>query len=180
MRVKALQRNKPQILNWAQVMAKLLKITGLLVVLFLYTSCSRQGEDSIRLIPEGFEGPVMIIYNQSDGASIEYEGDKRLYRIPSDGVLRTQFKPNYGHQIHEFYYINREGKRTPIPFVDPWSWSKLDASEGVLICFAEEVGMGGDKQGKEIRFRIFLVGPANKADSLFKLKEKFVLRVLNK
>jgi len=161
-------------------MGNLLKIISLVVVLFFYQSCFRRGEDSIRLIREGFEGPIMIIYNQSDGVPIEYEGHKRLYRIPPDGVLRTQFKPNYGHQVHEFYYVNPKEKRTPIPFVDPWSWSKLDTSEGIFICFAEEVGMGGDKQGKEIRFRIFLVGPANKADSLFKLKEKFVLRVLNK
>lgn len=161
-------------------MRKLLKIFSLVTVLFLFPTCFRRGDDSIRLIPEGFEGPVVIIYDQSDGVPIEYEGRKRLYRIPSDGVLRTQFKPNYGHQVHEFYYLNSEEKRTPVPFVDPWSWSKLDTSQGILICFAEEVGMGGNKQGEEVRFRTFLVGPANKADSLFKLREKLVLRVLNK
>lgn len=87
------------------------------IVCFLILCCSNSGEDSIRLIPEGFEGPVIIVFNQKDGEPKEYDNGKRVYRIPKDGVLRTQFESNFGLQKHEFFYTNKDGDWTEIPFV---------------------------------------------------------------
>ncbi len=95
----------------------LLKKLKYFVLLICISSCAQQGEDSIRLIPEGYQGAVLIIFNQEDGAPKEYEEGKRVYRIPENGVLKTQFKPNYGIQNHQFFYLNNKGERTEIPFV---------------------------------------------------------------
>ena len=93
------------------------KTTYYLLLLLTITGCAQEAEDTIRLMPEGYQGPVLIIFNQKYGTPKEYEGDKRLYRIPENGILRTQFGPNYGMQKHQFFYVDNEGNRTEIPFL---------------------------------------------------------------
>ncbi len=105
------------------------KVTYLIVFLTVF-SCAQKAEDTIRLIPEGYEGSVLIIFNQNDGAPKEYEGDKRVYRIPENGVLRTQFEPNYGVQKHSFFYVSSEGERTGIPFVMTQNDGIFDKNDG--------------------------------------------------
>ncbi|GAA5031385.1 hypothetical protein GCM10011506_20900 [Marivirga lumbricoides] len=83
----------------------------------LFFSCVEDGEDSIRLIPKGYEGPVLIIFNQSEGEPKEYENGKRIYRVPESGVLKTQFESNYGLQKHQFFYVDSLGNREEIPFI---------------------------------------------------------------
>lgn len=93
------------------------KIIYNLILLITVTSCGQEAEDTIRLIPDGYKGTVLIIFNQEDGEPKEYEDGKRLYRIPENGVLKTQFKPNYGTQKHQFFYVDNNNNRTEIPFI---------------------------------------------------------------
>ncbi|QMU65411.1 MAG: hypothetical protein GKR88_14710 [Flavobacteriaceae bacterium] len=68
-------------------------------VVFGFISCTyRKAEDIIRLIPEGYIGPVLVVFDQKNGEPKEYEDGKRVYRIPKSGVLKTQFGSNYGFQ----------------------------------------------------------------------------------
>lgn len=88
-----------------------------LILLVSVMSCGQKTEDTVRLIPKGYKGSVLVIFNQENGEPKEYENGKRVYRIPENGVLKTQFEPNYGVQNHQFFYVNKEGNRTEIPFV---------------------------------------------------------------
>ncbi len=45
----------------------------ILMLLITIVGCAQKAEDTIRLIPEGYEGSVMIIYNQKDGVPKEYQ-----------------------------------------------------------------------------------------------------------
>jgi len=92
---------------------------GILILILgcLFFSCVEDGEDSIRLIPKGYEGPVLIVFNQSKGKPKEYENGKRVYRISENGILETPFEPNYGIQKHQYFYIDKEGNREQIPFI---------------------------------------------------------------
>ena len=73
-----------------------------------------KAEHEIHLIPAGFRGPVVIVFNEAGGAPKEFERKARLYRIPADGVLRTQFGPNPGWGRPDYWYINAVGQRTAI------------------------------------------------------------------
>jgi hypothetical protein len=43
--------------------------------------------------------------------------DKRVYEIPSSGILRTQFEPNTGWaEFSEFYYENINSKKIPYTY----------------------------------------------------------------
>jgi hypothetical protein len=49
------------------------------------------------ILPADYIGMVYIIFNQKDGYPKNYgNGRSRLYTIPKSGVLKTQFKGNFG------------------------------------------------------------------------------------
>ncbi len=82
------------------------------------------------LIPENYKGSVMVIFNQKDGEKEEYEGRRRLYRIPPTGVLFTQFKDEQGFINQDYYYVSSSGMRKKLGVLDtrdfnePWSLDK--------------------------------------------------------
>jgi hypothetical protein len=79
------------------------------------TGCYNNPEPETYLIPKGFRGRVSIIFNQKDGAPIRYENGRRIYEIPSNGILLTQFKDEYGIINHEYYYVDSFGSRYGLP-----------------------------------------------------------------
>lgn len=73
-----------------------------------------RAEPELHLIPQGVEGPVLIVFNDPDGEPAEYEGESRVYEIPKSGVLRTQFSPNEGWRNPVYMYVDEQGQRTSI------------------------------------------------------------------
>jgi len=70
------------------------------------------------LIPEDYRGSVIVIFNQKDGQKKEYEGKRRLYRIPSTGVLFTQFKDEEGWMNQDYYLVSPNGQRKKLGVLD--------------------------------------------------------------
>lgn len=80
------------------------KIILSLIIFFTLLGCD-SGEKEIIVIPDNYKGYILIIFNQENGTSIKYKNKKRIYRIPQNGVLKTQFSGNYGSVgFTEFYY----------------------------------------------------------------------------
>ncbi len=93
-----------------------MKIDNYLVIffsLFFITSCTTT-ENTVTLIPEGYTGTIKIWFNQQDGTEENYEGEKRVYEIPENGILKTRFEPQFGYHYPEYYYIDKDGNRTEI------------------------------------------------------------------
>src|SRR5688572_29004245 len=80
---------------------------------------NQSSQESICLIPEGLTGPVFIIFGQAGGAEPEIENGKHLYRIPRSGVLKTKVKADYRLHRHEFYYVDKRGRRTKLEYLYP-------------------------------------------------------------
>ena len=81
-----------------------MKILFYSIITFMLTACS-QGEREIILVPKNFKGYIIIVYEQKNGVPIKYEADKRVYKIPQNGILKTQFKSNEGlREFPEYYY----------------------------------------------------------------------------
>jgi hypothetical protein len=70
------------------------------------------------LIPEDYRGSVMVIFNQKNGQKKEYEGRRRLYKIPSTGVLFTQFEDEQGWIDQDYYLVSINGQRTKLSVLD--------------------------------------------------------------
>ncbi len=98
-------------------------LTLIVVVVGMYlfsfaSSYFTRPEKETYLIPEGYKGNVLVIFNQSDGEKPEYEDGRRIYRIPQTGVLFTQFKDEQGIINQEYYYISPNGQRRKLGVLD--------------------------------------------------------------
>lgn len=77
----------------------------ILLALSALPGCAERAERATCLLPAGLVGEVSIIFGVPDGAAPETRDGQRVYRIPSDGVLRTQFAPTYGLRTPAFFYV---------------------------------------------------------------------------
>ncbi|RXK85818.1 DUF6843 domain-containing protein [Filimonas effusa] len=80
-------------------------VISFFILSLMLSSCGNSGEQEIIVVPKNFKGYIIIIFNQKSGMSIKYEGKKRVYEIPPNGILKTQFAGNYGwREFAEYYY----------------------------------------------------------------------------
>jgi len=76
-------------------MKALLKTFLLCIVVVLQCSCQNR-ESEIFILPEDYIGYAIVVFNQKDGEKPKYFEGKRVYEIPSNGILKTQFEADYG------------------------------------------------------------------------------------
>ena len=91
---------------------KLFYIMIIFTLVFLF-GCNNPTPETY-LIPSKFEGKVDIIFNQTNGSKPVHENGRRVYNIPTDGILLTQFKNEEGFINHAYYYVDSLGNRTPL------------------------------------------------------------------
>jgi len=149
------------------------KILNLLypTIVLLNISCGQKGEDSIYLIPQNFEGNVLIIFNQKDGLNIVYEDHTRVYQIDTSGVLRTKFSGNYGLKRNYYYYVDSLGKRTAVKFALP---SQLTGKNEVVVLNPETGNYYDTTKKVERHFEMFTVAKEIRIDSIGNLRSKFM------
>lgn len=67
------------------------------------------------LIPEGYEGDVFVFYNIAGAPKIETEDGYEVHKINSKGYFVTSTPDmDYGTVTDRYFYVDEEGKRTPI------------------------------------------------------------------
>ncbi|MDG1697977.1 MAG: lipoprotein [Polaribacter sp.] len=133
------------------------KIVLILLILFMVSSCS-SGEKEIYILPKDYTGYIILIFNQENGAEKKYEEDKRVYDIPSSGILKTQFKPNFGwSEFSEFYYENSNSKKIPYTY----EFKELNADS--IVVYGGTTGTANrDLEGTSVvKFSKYYIG--NKA-----------------
>lgn len=117
----------------------IMTFTILISFLMSLTGCYNHPEPETYLIPKGFTGRVNVIFNQKNGAAIKYENGRRIYEIPSNGILLTQFKDEYGIINHQYYYVDSAGKRSELE-VYKFEHFKKD-SAGYVVTDKNKVGI---------------------------------------
>ena len=80
---------------------------------YIYLEINSPSKD-IFLIPENYRGEVVIDFGIENGADKESDGISRLYRIPSNGHLRTQYELK-GESIDigntKYLYVDKNGTK---------------------------------------------------------------------
>ena len=92
------------------LMKKIILIT---TILTFFTSCSQTVKETF-LIPSGFEGRINVVFNQPNANPITVENDRRIYKIPADGILITSSKLETGILNQEYYYVDNNGNKEKI------------------------------------------------------------------
>ncbi|XAZ82045.1 hypothetical protein A6C57_27255 (plasmid) [Fibrella sp. ES10-3-2-2] len=70
------------------------------------------------IIQRGFKGKIHIHFNERCGQKPEEENHRRLYKIPSNGILLSQFSDKQGFIDQQYYLADNTGKRTLLPQLD--------------------------------------------------------------
>lgn len=146
----------------------------LIVFMQLLSSCYQQAEPETYLIPSDFTGKVNILFNKVTGEAEEYDGKRRVYKIPLDGILVTQFKKNDGTIDREYYSVDKTGKRTRLG-VFMLNHSKSDTAE-YIVGDKNKKGIFGDgisgqygntNDSKSVQYQEFIVSSYNQLDSFY-------------
>ena len=156
----------------------------MIIYLWLFTivlGCKHPEPESY-LIPEGFKGKVNVIFNQLNGEPPRYEKGRRIYQVPVDGILLTQFKDEYGIVDHEYYYVDGRGNKKPLKIFS-YEYNK-DGTTKWMIKDRNEVGVfldgtTGGYGNSNIKYQEFIVSDYNTLDSFYlpKYQNSFIKKI---
>jgi len=71
-------------------------------------------EPETYLVPEDFSGKIKIIYGLECGIKPKIENGRRILEIPNDGILFVDYEFKSGIIDHEYYSIDKNGKRVKL------------------------------------------------------------------
>ena len=158
------------IINWS-----IINIIGYCII----TSCSTKVIDVVCILPDNYQGNVCVIFNQPTGRAPEYAGKTRIYRIPVNGLLRTQFESNHGSYSAVTYCYSSQFRlnkvATALSYVNvltPNVVSRLPADS--IVCYENVPISQGATTGE-----LFSVSKIDKADSISSLREEFMFNSFN-
>lgn len=127
-----------------------------IILLSTFFSCRKVTYETI-LIPEGYRGDVIIIFNQKGKEKRKFEGKHKVYEIPNDGILLTEFKDEgKGFAYVDYFYIDSLGDRKKLE-----KYSIRNQEHEGLGIYGGTIGVLGSN---ELPFYLFYVG--NKSDYL--------------
>jgi hypothetical protein len=92
-------------------------LTATILLFCFLSSCGQKVKETF-LVPAGFQGRINVIFNQPNASPIPIENERRIYHIPSDGILVTSSKLETGFIDQEYYYVDKSGKKTKIEVQD--------------------------------------------------------------
>ena len=125
--------------------------------------CNKNPEPETYLIPKGFTGRVDVIFNQKTGVPSKYENGRRIYMIPNNGILLSQFNDEYGIVNRKYYYVDSVNNRSELPVFqyqqnsDGTSSAIVSDSNRVGIFIDGTTGIYGDSLDGRIPYQEFIV-----------------------
>lgn len=124
----------------------------LILITLIFMGCIKP-EKELYILPNNFKGTVAVIFNIKDGAPKEYLNGYRVYRIPENGVLFTQFSNNTGEfAIDDIQYKYVYGNDTLR--IKEYDIGTKDTTSSSAQIFSIQSGMLGNKK---FEYRSFIV-----------------------
>lgn len=133
-----------------------------------FTSCSQTVKETF-LIPSGFEGRINVVFNQPNSNPISVENDRRIYEIPTDGILITSSKLETGILDQEYYYVDNKGNKEKIDVTE------LNKKLGIKPSVAKygTVGIyGNSDEQNPLEFLESIIASKKTIDSIYEYKNE--------
>jgi hypothetical protein len=153
---------------------KILKRIGPILGCILAFACNQKAEPEEYLIPAGFAGKVNILFGRSDGTAKEYEGGRRVYKIPSTGILLTQFNATAGFIDRKYYSVDEGGRRAGLEVFKSdhntdgsVRWLVEDKSKKGIFLDGTNGQYGSTGDPRAVQFEEFVVSSQKMLDSFF-------------
>lgn len=111
-------------LTWVGAALVGLAAVGLLPLGLLYGSVYVWGRAHAEtyLVPEGFEGPVFVVFDQADADPLPIVDGRRIIEVPSSGVVVTSSPIAAGWKNPQVFQVTNAGVREPAAT----DWSRMD------------------------------------------------------
>ena len=134
----------------------------------LCTQCQK-ADEAIFIIPRDYTGYILIVYNQPSGEPERYLDNKRVYTIPENGILKSQFPINDGWSFVPEFYYDEIAEINKLPFVT--EANKIPEDE-VAVHGGTVGSLSRDNEKKErIKFVQYYVGNRQQINQAFKSVE---------
>lgn len=125
-------------------MNNLVRIVAVLFANAVVVGCTSSVAPEVHLVPSGYEGPLIVCYNQPAQPALPHSGDSLVYDFRSSNVLRTSSPLRTGSgsfDSFQYYYVDAAGHRSRIRKVDNWeALRRRPPEEACLIVTAGLVG----------------------------------------
>lgn len=147
-------------------------------ILILFISCSSKVKETF-LIPSGFKGRINVVFNQPNAKPIKVEGGRRIYEIPSDGILVTSSKLETGILDQEYYYIDNKRNKKKITITEIGGNVTTDIS----VCKYGIAGVyGNSDEENPLEFIESIIGNKSTIDSIYdsKAEDSFMKKIKEK
>jgi|HubBroStandDraft_6_1064221.scaffolds.fasta_scaffold886196_1 hypothetical protein len=96
---------------------------------FSWTACGVRRGDVV-ILPESFEGWVVIFYEVPGKLVLPREGFKNLINVPPSGIVLTKSVKSIGYGIDEYYLGGPNGSRKRI-------WTEFEGCKASETCVRE-------------------------------------------
>lgn len=147
---------------------------------FLLSDCTRKTNNALYLLPDNFQGNVIILFNQLGGANPEYLDGFRVYRIPHSGVLKTKFESGHGNYAIAKYCYASQFKNIKentgcilnydvLKILTKRDSAKIKNMSTTVFCFRHP-SFGQDRMKGEL----FTISTIAKSDSIYQLGEALI------
>ncbi|MEP6788982.1 MAG: hypothetical protein ABJB40_11165 [Acidobacteriota bacterium] len=139
-----------------------------IVTVALFAAGCDIGDNEEFRVPEGFHGRVLILFDRADGAAKEYDWRTRIYKIPSDGFLKTQFGINDGwHAMPKVFYVGNAQYEVPF-LLEP---NRSD-TVALYACCVTDGSFQKDASTKQFRYEQFYIGTREQINAASKQVER--------
>ena len=157
---------------------------------FMQTILHTGSRNGIYLMPSGYVGTVIIVYNQPDGVVLDVEGGYYVYKIPPSGVLKVTTPPYEGIVNLKYFYVDQTGERQEVKHItitgdhDPQGrpqnkYGNLSQDEVENSIFVMNPSGVGEFRvnGKPIQFSRIIIGKPKESEKLFDEYQKKLVEV---
>lgn len=132
------------------------------------------------LVPEDYEGTVVIIYDEDETLNSKYITSQRnVYRVPSNGVVKSKAKPDNGFKTLSLFSYNATGIISELPII--YSYTDIDPESSQIVGYNPRVGAKVERfseEGDLIRtyptYLDLIIGRMSQIDSLSKRRDDFI------
>jgi hypothetical protein len=148
-----------------------------LLSVVVLTSCHHSGEQALYYLPNHFTGNAIVVFNQPDGTPAEYSEGRRVYRIPPNGILKSQFALNPGwHVPDEYWYTDvHHNPLKTLRFIDRVSDADRLSSDTICCGLASVT----DSNTPRTHYLTLVVSPWRTVDSIYELQNAVTSRISN-
>ena len=159
-----------------------MKWANFIGLLIIFVSCVPPVGKDVMLIKKDYSGTVLIVFNGSKPQN-DRPDKTNTYQIDSTGVLVRQPYNDRKVSAYAFCYYDDNGKLDTLPYVSPLEYNnnyeKYNTDDRIAVSFMEDGSYYDSKRVKQT-YVSFVVGKLKDLDSLVELRDKFVMKNLNK